>query len=266
MTAAPSDRFRDGPSVVAVGGGHGQAASLRAIKRYAGNVTAIVSVADDGGSSGRLRELLGIPAPGDVRTCLGALLPDGSAIAKALEHRFAVGELDGHALGNLIITALAEAEGDFVAGVAEACRVLGTVGQVIPATSGAVELVASTRAGQVRGQVAVKEGGGIDRLEVVAVGGPEALEPPPAALKAILESDQIVIGPGSLYTSVLAACVVPAVREAIEEAGRRGAQRVYVANLREQHPETTGYDIAAHVQALTDHGVEPDVVLADTTF
>jgi uncharacterized cofD-like protein len=246
--------------VVAIGGGHGQAASLRAIRRYAGDITAVVSVADDGGSSGRLREMLGIPAPGDIRKCLGALLPEGSVVARALEHRFGEGDLDGHALGNLLIAALAAAAGDFVAGVEEAARVLGVSGRVLPATTGPVVLKAETSGPTLEGQVAISQAGHIGRVSLV----PPDAEPPPAALAAISAADQVVIGPGSLFTSVLAACAVPALRAAIAEAGERGGQRVYVGNLREQHPETTGYDLAAHVRALRDHGVECDVVLADT--
>lgn len=243
-----------------VGGGHGQAASLRAIGRYSQAITAIVSVADDGGSSGRLRELLGIPAPGDIRTCLGALLPEGSAIARTLEHRFALGELEGHPLGNLLLAALAATMGDFAAGVGEACRVLGAAGRVIPATSGPVVLEAESSAGDLHGQVAIMKRGNIGRVSLV----PRDAESPAEALQAIEIADQIVIGPGSLYTSVLAACVVPGVRAAIEAAGERGVQRVYVGNLREQRPETSGYDVAAHIEALIAHGVRPDVVLADT--
>jgi uncharacterized cofD-like protein len=246
---------------VAIGGGHGQAASLRAIKRYAGDVTAIVSVADDGGSSGRLRELLGIPAPGDIRMCIGALLPDGSAVVKALEHRFDVGELDGHALGNLVIAALVATTGDFAAAVDETCRMLGTAGRVLPATQDPVVLKADISGAEMRGQVRIMEAGHIRRVSLVPLGS----QPPEAALDAIAAADQIVIGPGSLYTSVLAACVVPAIRDAIEAAGERGAQRVYVSNLHEQPPETTGYDVAAHVAALRLHGIQVDVVLADAS-
>jgi uncharacterized cofD-like protein len=252
------------PAVVAIGGGHGQAASLRAIRRYAGSITAVVSVADDGGSSGRLREMLGIPAPGDIRKCLGALMPEGSAMAQALEHRFGEGDLEGHALGNLVIAALAAATGDFVSGVAETCRLLGIEGSVVPATSVPVVLKAETSGifgTELEGQVAISQAGHIGQVSLV----PPDAEPPAAALRAILEADQIVIGPGSLYTSVLAACTVPALRLALAEAGERGAQRVYVSNLREQPPETSGYDVAAHVRALSAHGIACDVVLADTS-
>lgn len=248
------------PRVVAIGGGHGQATSLRAIKRYAAEVTAIVSVADDGGSSGRLRELLGIPAPGDIRRCIGALLPDDSPVVRALEHRFEVGELDGHALGNLVIAALVATTGDFVDAVDEVCRMLGAAGRVLPATVDPVVLKAEVSGEVLRGQVKIQETGHIRRVSLVPLGS----RPPQAALDAIEAADQIVIGPGSLYTSVLAACAVPAIRDAVAAGGARGALRVYVSNLREQHPETDGYDVAAHLAALRLHGINVDVLLADS--
>jgi len=248
----------DGPAVVAIGGGHGLATSLAAIRRYAGSITAVVSVADDGGSSGRLRELLGIPAPGDLRKCLGAMLPSPSPLGRALEHRFAGGgELDGHAFGNLLIAALAATLGDFVAGMDEACRLLGTVGAVLPATTGPVVLKAEAAGSELEGQVRIMATHGITHVSLV----PPDATAPHAVLEAIARADQIVLGPGSLYTSVLAACAPPEVSEAIASSA---ATCVYVCNLREQVPETEGYDVAAHVAALEAHGVEPDWVLADT--
>jgi uncharacterized cofD-like protein len=249
---------KSGPRVVAIGGGHGAAQTLRALRRYAGDITAVISVADDGGSSGRLREELGIPAPGDLRRCIGALLPEGSPFVEALEHRFDSGELAGHPFGNLLIVSLAAAKGDFAAGVAEAARLLGAVGRVLPATVDPVVLKGFGVGGEVSGQVQIKRQGGISRVEIV----PADASPPQEALEALWAADQIVIGPGSLFTSVLAAAAVPALRAAIAEST---AQRVYVSNLREQRPETTGYDVAAHVRALVDHGLVVDVVLADAS-
>jgi uncharacterized cofD-like protein len=245
-----------GPNVVAIGGGHGLAATLRAARRYAGRITAIVSVADDGGSSGRLRDALGIPAPGDLRKCLVALAPPDNAIAQAFEHRFDAGELDGHALGNLVIAALAETTGDFTEALRHAARITEAAGVVLPATSTPVTLKADAADGEVEGQVNVSSAGRIAHVSLV----PPDAEPPPAVVAAIDTADQVVIGPGSLFTSVLAAVAVPAITEAL---ARTGARKVYVANLRPQLPETAGYDIAAHVEALTAHGVEVDVVLYD---
>ena len=242
--------------VVAIGGGHGLAQTLKSVRRYATDITAVVSVADDGGSSGRLRALLGIPAPGDLRRCIGALLPEPSPLGDALEHRFVSGELAGHAFGNLLIAALACTTGDFVSGVEEAARVLGAVGRVLPATEGPVVLKAQTASGELVGQVRVSKGEDIAAVSLV----PPGAVPPPAVLRAIADADQIVIGPGSLFTSVLAACVVPGITEALE--GTR-ARRVYVANLREQLPETAGFDVARLLGSLRAHGVDVDVVVAD---
>jgi uncharacterized cofD-like protein len=243
---------------VAIGGGHGLAQTLRAVRLYAGEITAIVSVADDGGSSGRLRSDLGIPAPGDIRQCIGALLPDQalSPLARAMEHRFDAGALAGHAFGNVLIAALAASTGDFGEAVAETGRLLGTLGAVLPATVGPVDLKATGAFGEVDGQVQIMATRGVTMISLV----PPDPEPTPGAVPALLEADQVVIGPGSLYTSLLAACCVPALREAI---AMTKAQRVYVANLREQLPETAGYDVAAHLAALERHEVVVDAVLAD---
>lgn len=245
-----------GPSVVAIGGGHGLAHTLRAARRYAGELTAVVSVADDGGSSGRLRDALGIPAPGDLRRCLGALAPDDSVLAGVLEQRFAAGELAGHAFGNLLIAAFAEQRGDFAAGVEAAGAALGAVGRVLPATSGPVRLRATSATGDLVGQAKITRS---PSIAAVSLEPPDAASPP-AVAAAIAGADQIVLGPGSLYTSVLAACVVPAVHQALAEAA---GEVVYVANLREQVPETRGYDVERHVAALLAHGVRPQTVLAD---
>ena len=253
MTAA-------GPKVVALGGGHGLATSLRAVRRYAGEVTAIVSVADDGGSSGRLREALGIAAPGDLRRCLVALAGDEhSRWARAFEHRFEAGELEGHALGNLVIAGLAGSEGDFRAALDECERLLGTVGRVLPATTTPVVLKAEAASGPVEGQVRVAAS---DRISAVSLVPPDP-EPPPEAVEAIAGADQVVVGPGSLFTSVLAVLVVPGLRRALTETK---ARTVYVCNLRPQPPETSDFDGAAHVEALHAHGFTPDVVVCDPAW
>jgi uncharacterized cofD-like protein len=241
-----------------VGGGHGQAATLRAARRYAGTITAVVSVADDGGSSGRLRRQLGIVPPGDLRKCLVALADEDSLLARAFEHRFDGEDLVGHALGNLVLAGLVEATGSVQAGLDEAGRLLGTAGRVIPAASEPVVLKAAVEGGEIEGQSAVARTAHIHRVSLV----PADPGTPPEAIAALAHADQVVIGPGSLYTSVLAAATVPGIAEAI---GGAEAQRVYVANLRPQAAETDGYDVAAHVAALEAHGVAIDVVLADTS-
>jgi len=271
-----------GPAVVAVGGGHGQAVTLRAARHYAGPITAVVSVADDGGSSGRLRRDLGIVPPGDLRTCLVALAEAGSLLAQAFEHRFPdrpspsgtdgpapvpTGATDdqpgggddgrGHALGNLVLAGLLAATGDLQRAVDEAARLLGAVGRVVPVTDQTVVLVADTEDGPVAGQTAVMRTASIRRVAVE----PASVTASATAIDAIGKADQVVLGPGSLYTSVLAAAVVPGVREALRSSR---AQKVYVANLRPQAAETAGYDVADHVAALAAHGIAVDVVVCDT--
>jgi len=244
------------PRVVAIGGGHGTAVTLRAAVRYSDQVTAIVSVADDGGSSGRLRELLDVVALGDMRKCLVALADEHAPLAKAFERRFEEGELAGHALGNLVLAGLVGATGDLVSAVDEAARLLGARGRVLPATTEPVVLKADSWGGQVEGQVAVSLAGRIRSVSLV----PEDAGPPPCALEAIEAADQVVIGPGSLYTSVLAAAAVPEIAAALRATT---AQRVFVCNLRPQIPETTAYDVGQHVSALVAHGVPVDQVLCD---
>lgn len=244
------------PRVVAMGGGHGLAATLQAVRRYAEDVTAIVSGADDGGSSGRLRQTFGIPPPGDVRRCLVALGEPGSLWGKVFEHRFDAGELEGHPVGNLVIAGLAATTGDFIAALEEAGRLVGAAGRVLPATTTPVVLKAEADGSPVEGQVAVAQARRVAKVSIV----PPDAEPPPAALEALARAHQVVMGPGSLYTSVLAAAVVPALNAALS---RTSARKVYVCNLRPQVPETEGYDLADHVEALAAHGVEVDVVVHD---
>jgi uncharacterized cofD-like protein len=248
-----------GPSVVALGGGHGLATTLRAARAYAGGITAVVSVADDGGSSGRLREIAGIPAPGDLRRCLVAMAADGSAWAPAFEYRFPAGsgDLAGHALGNLIIAGLANVTGDFGQALDLVGGLLGAIGRVVPATAVPVVLKAEVAGREVVGQVAVSETGGA--IGAVSLVPPDA--PAPAeALAAIARADQVVMGPGSLYTSVLAVTAVPGIRATLEA---RAGGRVYVCNLRPQPPETAGFGEADHLRALLEHGVPVDLMIAD---
>ena len=221
------------PRVVAVGGGHGLAASLRAARLYAGTVTAIVSVADDGGSSGRLRRQMGIVPPGDLRTCLVALADDDTLLARVFEQRFDsdADELTGHALGNLVLAGLMAAAGDVQLGLDEAARLLGAGGRVIPAATEPVVLKASSEDGDIEGQTAVQRTPHIQRVSVIPA---DAVAPAPA-LAALAEADQIVVGPGSLFTSVLAALAVPGIAEGI-----RRAERPH--RLRGQPPPPAGRD------------------------
>lgn len=246
--------------MVAVGGGHGLAATIRAVRRYAGRTTAVVSTADDGGSTGRLRDRMALPAPGDVRTCLVAMA-DGAgagALTEALEHRFEGTDVEGHALGNLLLAALTAVTGDFVAAVDEASRLLGLdpeVARVLPSTAEPVVLRATAAGRELTGQVAISRSGGIERIGVEPAGA----RTPAEAVEALVDADQVVLGPGSLFTSVLAAAVVDDVRRAVADSRGR---LVYVCNLRVEGVETFGYDVAAHVAALRRHGIDPAVVVS----
>jgi uncharacterized cofD-like protein len=247
---------------VALGGGHGLATALRAIRRYAGSITAVVSVADDGGSSGRLRRDLGVPPPGDIRRCLVALAGDDGVWSKAFEHRFREGELEGHALGNLVLVGLTETLGSFPDALDEAGRLLKAVGRVVPATVEPVvlkaELAEPAMTGEmVEGQVAVANSRGIRRVELV----PADVAATPDAVDAILAADQVVYAPGSLYTSVLPVLCVAGLRDSIAATP---AQVVQVANLRPQVPETSGMDVADHLAAVLAHGARVDRLLYDT--
>jgi uncharacterized cofD-like protein len=239
--------------VVCVGGGHGLAATLRAASTYATELTGIVSVADDGGSSGQIRQATGLPAMGDIRRCLSALADPTVPLAAVFEYRFA-GDVEGHALGNLLIAALADRSGAFSESISYLADLLGVRADVLPATEQVVDLCAETADGTARGQVAVQQSPGVHRVWL----DPPAPVAPKRAIAAVTEADQVVIGPGSLFTSVLAALAVPELRDAVAATS---AQRVYVCNLRPQQPETESYDVAAHVDALARHGVVPDVVL-----
>lgn len=247
-----------GPRVVGLGGGHGLAATLAAARRYAGTIDAVVSVADDGGSSGRLRRDLGIPAPGDVRRCLVALAGDPEGVwAQSFGTRFDRGDVAGHPLGNLVIAGLSITAGSFIAAVGQAADLLDACGRVLPATLDPVVLTAVINGRVHEGQTAI-EASARGGLTTIAFDPPDP-EAPAEALEAIANADQIIVGPGSLFTSVLAVAAVPGIAKALD--ARRG-RVVFVSNLKASK-ETVGYDVAAHVAALARHGVVADTVLVD---
>jgi uncharacterized cofD-like protein len=237
------------------------------MQQYAATLTAVVSVADDGGSSGRLRRELDVVPPGDLRKCLVAVATPGNLWADAFEHRFGGAELGGHALGNLVLVGLAETLGDVGAALDEAGRLLGARARIRPATAERVVLKAHVEGGgvgglgvedrEVEGQVAVmQDRGRIRRVELV----PSDVPADPVAVDALREADQIVLAPGSLFTSLLPVLVVPEIRRAVDES--RG-QVVQIGNLAPQVPETEGLDGVEHLRAVLDHGVRVDVVLVD---
>jgi uncharacterized cofD-like protein len=248
-----------GPRVVALGGGHGLAQALTAIRSYAAAITAVVSVADDGGSSGRLAPALGIPPPGDCRRALLALSPDPSPWREAVCHRFRAGDVAGHSLGNLLLAALAATEGGLEEALATLGRLLGARGRVVPASPRALGLRAVVDGVERRGQVAIAVGRG--RITSLAV-EPADASASPTALDAIAAADQVVIGPGSLFTSLAATLVVPGIAAAVSASPGR---LVYVCNLTTQDGETLGLDGAGHVQALCRvAGIRPpDAVVAN---
>jgi uncharacterized cofD-like protein len=256
---------RKGPHVVAIGGGTGLASALEAVLRYAGRIDAVVTVADDGGSSGRLAPDLEIPPPGDIRKCLIALTPEDSVWRRLFDYRFEGADVSGHSLGNLIIASLADLEGDFAAALVAAERLLGAVGSVIPVSPQRLHIEAVVDGAPIDGQVALAlSRGHVEEMRLV----PGSAEPSPRALDVIADADQIVVGPGSLNTSLLATLLVPGIVEAIN---RSDARLVYVANLSTQDGETIGMDCADHLEALIGmSGMRPPAAIvaneASVTF
>jgi uncharacterized cofD-like protein len=244
------------PSVVAIGGGLGLSATLRALRRLPVEPVAVVSVADDGGSTGRLRAASERVAPGDLRKSLVALAEGESPLLEVMEHRFTSGELEGHSFGNLLLAAFEESSGSVTSALEQVSQLLGVRGRVLPATADPVELVAELDDGSVLvGQALISSTPGVVRVNLAPL--PTAC---PEVVEAISDGAAVVLGPGSLYTSVLASAAIPDVRDALCETP---APVVYVCNLGPQVHETDGYDVAAHVAALHRHGIEPDVVLYD---
>jgi uncharacterized cofD-like protein len=237
-----------GPKVVALGGGHGLAITLEAVQSYASEITAVVAVADDGGSSGRLTTGLGMPPPGDLRRCLLALSPEPSVWSELFAYRFSGGDIEDHSLGNLLLAALTDLTGDFASAAELAGRMLGAVGQVVPAANHPAVLQATVGGREMRGQAVISRArGGISTFRV----GPAELEPHPGALRAIAAADQLVIGPGSLFTSILAVLMVPGIAEAVMSAR---APKVFVLNLITQDGETLGMSGVQHVASLAEVG------------
>lgn len=262
--------LNDGPTprhrVTALGGGHGLHASLSALRHLPLDITAVVTVADDGGSSGRLRSEFGVLPPGDLRMALAALCGDdewGETWARVLQHRFAgTGEMRGHVTGNLLIVSLWELLGDHVEALDWVGRLLGARGRVLPMALTPLEISAQVsglhaddleRLSTVRGQVAVATcAGTIEAISLL----PEDLRPCPQAVAAVRESDMVVLGPGSWFTSVLPHLMVPALADALTDTD---AHLVVVLNLAPQDGETTGFGAVDHLRVLLDHA--PDLAL-----
>jgi uncharacterized cofD-like protein len=270
--AAGSAVPADGPKVVALGGGHGLAASLQALRQVTPHLTAVVTVGDDGGSSGRLRAELGILPPGDLRMALAALAGDdnwGRTWQTLLQHRFGgEGPLAGHAVGNLVLAGLTESTGDPVAALDLTAQLVGAAGRVLPMSCAPLEIVAevlgldpddSGRPTEVVGQVAVATTTGTVAAVQLRPADPPACQ---EAVQAVLEADWIVFGPGSWFTSVLPHLLVPDLRDALVATR---ARRLVCLNLAEQAGETDGFSPEAHLDVLAAHAADLrlDVVLAD---
>lgn len=256
-----------GPRIVTIGGGTGLSTLLRGLKELTGNLTAVVTVADDGGSSGLLRDELGIPPVGDIRNCIAALADAEPLMSDLLQYRFPIdaGAADGagvggHAVGNLLLAAMTALEGgDFEEGVRQINRILAVRGRVVPVTATPLTLHARVRGGAVvDGQSRIMRTPSIEQVWLT----PADVQPSTDALEAIAQADLIVIGPGSLYTSLLPSLLLPGLRDAVL---RSTAPRLYVCNVATQEGETAGFDLAAHVETLIAHTAPGliDVVLAN---
>ena len=243
-------RLGKGPSVTVVGGGHGLSVLLRGIKSATSNVTAVVTVADDGGSSGRLREELGIIPPGDLRNCLVALADTEPLMEKLFQYRFrGESELAGHSFGNLFIAAMNEVTGDVEQALKESSKVLAVKGQVLPASKDHVRLDAIMEDGTVvEGESNIPEvHKRIHRVRLF----PEHVQPVQSALDALTSADAIILGPGSLYTSIMPNLLVDGVAEALRKSK---AVKIYICNVMTQPGETDGYTASMHAKAIIEHG------------
>ena len=256
-------RLHRGPKIVAIGGGTGLSTLLRGLKQYSSNITAIVTVADDGGSSGRLRREMGILPPGDIRNCIAALADEEKLLTELFQYRFHAGDgLSGHSFGNLFISAMTEITGDLEQAIDASAKVLAIRGKVLPATLTDVSLWAKLADGRIiEGESKITEAMGQIRQIGCHPADPVAL---PAALAAIKEADYIIIGPGSLYTSIIPNLLVPAIRQALAQVT---VPRVYVCNIMTQPGETDNYSVADHLRAIEGVCEERvfDAVLAQRT-
>jgi len=236
-----------GPRIVAIGGGTGLSSLLRGLKTYTSNLSAIVTVADDGGSSGRLRDEYRILPPGDFRQCLIALADAEPLMKQLFDHRFKEGSLDGHSFGNLFIMAMADVTGNFEHALRESGKVLAVKGTIIPSTLQDVTLVASINGHTVEGESQIpKQNAPISQVFLK----PDGAQLNPEAAQAIMNAELVVIGPGSLYTSILPNLLVEGMVESIKASP---ALKVYICNLAAQHGETDGYEVDDYLRVIRDH-------------
>jgi uncharacterized cofD-like protein len=240
--------------VVSIGGGTGLSNLLRGLKKlvpeYITDLSAIVTVADNGGSSGRLREEMGIPAPGDVRNCIVALAEDEDILTKVFQYRFEEGEgLKGHSFGNLLLTVLTKITGDFIEAIETTSNILKIKGKIIPSTAHLVDLVAKFSDGSIiKGETQITEYGKklIAKIEDIWI-EPADVNAPEEAVEKILNADVITLGPGSLYTSIIPNLLVKDIKNALVKSK---ARKVYIANVMTQYGETDDYTVSDHIKAI----------------
>ena len=247
--------------VVTIGGGTGLSVLLRGLKKYPLEITAVVTVADDGGSSGKIRSDMNIPSPGDIRNVIAALSDVEPYLEKMFQYRFDSGEVKGHPVGNLMIAAMTDIHGDFSTAVKVMSRILNVRGTVLPTTNDIATLNAVLSDGEIiRGESSItKAGGVIDHVYIT----PSRVKPNEDVLKAIEEADYIIMGPGSLYTSIIPNLVISKVSEKTRESN---AKKIYVCNVMTQHGETDNYTVSDHIVAINKHVEENifDLVIANS--
>lgn len=237
------------PSVVVIGGGTGMPVLLRGLKQLPIQLTALVTVADDGGSTGRLRTEMAIPAPGDIRNVIAAMSETEPMLVELFQHRFAVGNgLSGHSMGNLLLAALTSITGDFYTGIKEISRVLNVKGKIYPISNENMSLHAKMEDGSIiSGESNIPLSN--KRIKRIFL-SPQPVKPLPDAIQAISEADLIVISPGSLFTSIMPNLIIPGIDDAIKQSK---GKVIYVCNVMTQHGETTGFTASDHVQAIINH-------------
>ena len=245
--------------VVTIGGGTGLSVLLRGLKKYPLDITAIVTVADDGGSSGKIRSDMNIPSPGDIRNVIAALSDVEPYLEKMFQYRFDSGEVKGHPVGNLMLAAMTDIHGDFTTAVKVMSKILNVRGKVLPTTNDIATLNAVLSTGEIiRGESSITEAGGIiDHVYIT----PSRVRPNEDVLKAIEEADYIIMGPGSLYTSIIPNLVISNVSERIRESE---AKKIYVCNVMTQHGETDNYTVSDHIKAINknvEEGIIDEVIV-----
>ena len=249
-------KLNRGPKIVAIGGGTGLSMLLKGIKNITNNVTAVVTVGDDGGSSGRLREEMGVLPPGDIRNCIAALAGDEDLVTKLFQYRFKTGEgLEGHSFGNLFLTALCSITGDMVRAVKESSNVLSIRGRVLPSTLDDMKLVAEMQDGRIiHGESNIPEAHGkIKRLYT----DPQNCKALDDVITAIRDAELIILGPGSLFTSVIPNLLI---KEISHEIARSNARKIYVSNIMTQPGETDNFSVSDHIKALIQHAESKRII------